>query len=514
MIKGIITAAAKTLPPTGLVPSATEDDVKGPTNTGQGLPVAPNSEGIASARLALSSTSLTPGQLIPIHDDSLLPGYSAKPFDFNTIKSDQIVLVNLRDNSPSDDKLVTAYEAKCGYRYSTHWNWNGPVGSHEGGSWGGKSCAVLIPYDNACELNGKPAGGNEVDTFWSKTFNGKTEEAILLVKKDSVPAGMIQLLTPQEAGLDPNTKMKIFGVSDDINETIPHMVRKMGRTAMNGGTLTLDPDFNLNNPISILTVSDETIAKRNGVKKFLREEGVQECLHSYSPFMQVEASLTVLGNFLTGESWTKNGTDFQKVILQNLNSALEEINAQPDLKQHFPLDVEKFRQIIEESKTPEDAQKRLTSGLGEFKLFTFKLFIFDLANKHEAVLKTEPKLLSAIQQYSNCDQLQRADISALLEPLADAIFSQNTTSFFGLSPEQIRHLSLGNFVLDALRQQGVDIQNDTIFETLHVPETIKDEVSRRFSLDPNKYFSPEFFDAASVLKNTFSTLQEEHSSTN
>jgi hypothetical protein len=294
---------------------------------------------------------------------ALLPGFKKTSLDCNKLKDEALVFVHLTNHKPFMGHIKSNYDVDRRARKTTHWSLNHAVKSLTSKGWNKHKFAVLITGDQAFRLNGKPAGGNETDMFFSGIFDADSPGTVILTQDDTVPKNKLRRIIDKSFG----SSTLVLASSEYPHDIVQKIIEKMGRDSIKSvpQLFALAWDLALSNPGDLNTVTKKILERVNGFTRYMQSIGVPRFIHYYSPFKKFEDAFHILihaSKLADGTSWEIPEGNAQNFILKDLFEALRDVEHHK-LEKHFPCDLNSLVEIIEASKNPKEAVSRIETEL-------------------------------------------------------------------------------------------------------------------------------------------------------
>ena len=273
---------------------------------------------------------------------------------------DGLIITHLTDFAPTADGYIdTARSAIGATRDSVHFAVNHAVKAHDFGSWDEKKLAILIPMKSALKTKGNHFVGGIAGDFYSKGRVKLPEGSVILRFNDKLPNGKYRI--KDASVIREFRKMKgvkvIESNGENMNEFANDVIKKLG--------------YELKDTTSPFCWGKETSSSAyqafNRFNKWLKSKGMLPMIHTYTPNAKIEQLIQNI--MLRAESmneWTyaKDGV----TLIDSKNQFLKLLNEiQKFAKQtKYPLDfdIKTIKQIISDSKTPQEAVKNLAEKMG------------------------------------------------------------------------------------------------------------------------------------------------------
>ena len=272
---------------------------------------------------------------------------------------DGLIITHLTDFAPTADGYIdTARSAIGAARDSVHFAVNHAVKAHVC-SWDSKKFAILIPMKSALKMEKNQFAGGIATDFYSKGRVKIPKCSVILRFNDKLPSGKYRI---KDASVIREFR-KLKGVKviesngENMNEFTNDVIKKLG--------------YELKDTTSPFCWGKETSSSSfkafNSFNKWLKSKGMLPMFHTYTPNAKIEQLIQNI--MLRAESmneWTYVKDGVTLVDSKNqLLKLLDEI--QKFAKQtRYPLDfdIKTIKQIIADSKTPQDAVKNFNEKMG------------------------------------------------------------------------------------------------------------------------------------------------------
>lgn len=299
-----------------------------------------------------------------LNSSELFPGFKKLSLDCNNLKNESLVFVHLTNHKPFMGQIKSNYDVDRRARKTTHWSLNHPVKALTNKGWNKHKFAVLMTGDHVLRLNGKPAGGNETDMFFSGVFDADSPGTVILIHDERVPKNKLRRIVDKSFG----SSTLVLASSEYPYDIIPKVIKKMGRDSIKSvpQLFGLAWDLALSNPTDLNTVTKKILERVNGFSRYMQSIGVPRFIHYYSPFKKFEDAFHILihsSKIADGLSWDIPEGNAQNFILKDLLEALRDIEHYK-LEKHFPCNLNHLLEIIEASRNPKEAVSRIETELG------------------------------------------------------------------------------------------------------------------------------------------------------
>ena len=275
------------------------------------------------------------------------------------LSDDGLIITHLTDFLPSAGGYIdTAKSAIGGVRDSVHFAVNHGVKSHII-SWDNKKMAILIPMKSALKSGVNHFFGGIAGDFYSKGRVKISKGAVILRFNEKLPKGVYRVRNASAI----NEFKRLKGVKlietngDNMKLFTDDVIKKLG--------------YELKDTSSPWTWGNEALESSlqefNLFNLWQKAKGMTPAMHTYTPNAKIEQLIqNVMVRAESMNEWTYVKDGVTLVDSKNqLLKLLDEI--QKFAKQtKYPLDfdIKTIKQIIADSKTPQDAVKKFNEKMG------------------------------------------------------------------------------------------------------------------------------------------------------
>ncbi len=279
------------------------------------------------------------------------------------IAEESICLVHMDEYAPTKDGMIlsardalTDENGVAASRNSVHFSLNHPVEAHRAGDWDNSPYAILMPFTATKNANvpGKFIEGLPNDLYTNGSV--KIPEGSVIIKRNpDIPEGQLKVSPhPDIPGV------KLIETSGSVHESVSPIMEKMGYStslAKSGAMGIFDEGISNTDPTALI---QGTAKRYDAWNRFCQSQGLKPMLHSGSPNGRAETMIECIDMLATTNSWTvgswsSGSVNYKKSILQQIKE-LKEYQKQGYF---VAMDLDKFAQIIKESKSPEVALARI-----------------------------------------------------------------------------------------------------------------------------------------------------------
>lgn len=322
--------------------------------------------------LSFTSKPYPYGAFVALSSSQLLPGCKNNPIkNFADIKKEQLMVVHLQDNIPTNGSILNAHDLKSVPRYTTHFSLNHSANDFAGPNATWKNCkvAIMLPYSEAEKLNGEPAGGTEEDLFWADSFNIDSPKTIMFIKDETVPEGFAKVTDPVRLGFKPNFKPLILSTAMNPHSAVTHGIKKAGFTNL--------PVHHLN--IYSHKEIDQLLEDPKALKTYLTQQNAFRAMfqaqfptmdygaHDKTLYGKIEEAFSIIaGLAMQDAEWIsvpdreKNPLDWPIHMKKVVASYFDSIDTQ---NHTLPFDPAEVVEIINESDSPMNAAEKINKKL-------------------------------------------------------------------------------------------------------------------------------------------------------
>lgn len=281
----------------------------------------------------------------------LLPS-DIKPKSLNQydIEPEALALVHMTSYYPEGSVISTPRDKTNGTRNTIHFTLNHPVHAHRKGDWDKKEYAIIMPYPSAVIENneGKFIEGMPNDIYTNGSVS--VPEGTVIVKfNPQMKDGEINISESNDI-----VGTKIIESSLYPHQLVPTVLEKMGYSHLESelrmGMFELPKDK--------YGTIEEKVDNFNAWKKFCQTQHIKPMNHTCSPSAIAEATIENVAGLCAKNVWNDNGNK-KAVLLKSIDLA---IRAEKKGYSSF-CDLEKLREIIKTSKTPQQAHIRIKEDL-------------------------------------------------------------------------------------------------------------------------------------------------------
>lgn len=283
------------------------------------------------------------------------------------IKPSALALVHMTDYSPSNGKILSTRDKIGGSRNSVHFTLNHPVEEHRFGSWDDKKNAIIMPYQSTKEEN--PSGlfieGMPNDIYTNGSV--KIPKGSIIVKHNTnLEEGSAKIYDSSDI-----EGVKVIETSEFPHSVVPCVLEKMGFTNLNASAPLGQFNYLKNNGNDVDSCYDYFMAW----KKFCNQEGLRPAVHTSSVNGIAENLVENVSKLCSNKNnWKHDSYNFKNIILKDIKILKKWQN-----KGYFvSFDLDKFYEIVSNSKTPLAAVSKMQNELGFHP--TTKLTYFSLCS--------------------------------------------------------------------------------------------------------------------------------------
>lgn len=275
------------------------------------------------------------------------------------LSDDGLIITHLTDFLPSADGYIdTAKSAIGGVRDSVHFAVNHGVKSHII-SWDNKKMAILIPMKSALKSGVNHFFGGIAGDFYSKGRVKISKGAVILRFNEKLPKGVYRVRNASAI----NEFKRLKGVKlietngDNMKLFTDDVIKKLG--------------YELKDTSGPWTWGNEALESSfqefNLFNLWQKAKGMTPAMHTYTPNAKVEMLLQIImsrSKMMNEWTYVKEGVTLYDSKSQFLELLDEIQNYAKQTKYPLNFDTNLIKQIINESKTPNEAVQGFKEKIG------------------------------------------------------------------------------------------------------------------------------------------------------
>lgn len=276
------------------------------------------------------------------------------------LNEDGLILVHVSSFAPKNGYIDTARSAIGAPRDSVHFAVNHAVTPHLlGADWTHSNYAILMPMRSALNTGKNKFVGGVAGDFYSKGKVKIPKDAVIVRKNSKVPKGKYKI---SDASKIEEFKelhgVKVIETSNpNMKKTVDNVIGRLGYQTRGTDVATIWGTKGTKSSVKYFSYFNN----------FIKGKGMIPAFHTYTPNGKTEILLqAVYARAIRGSDWVvnKNGkiiVDYRKEILNSIKYIEENSK-----KSGMPLDFDTslLKEIIKNSKTPQDAVSKLNSEMG------------------------------------------------------------------------------------------------------------------------------------------------------
>ncbi len=311
---------------------------------------------------------------------------------------DGLVLVHLTDFAPTEGIIKTAKDAIGHTRNSVHFAVNHAVVSHGMGNWSARKYAVIMPFESTVKKKGNKIIGGVATDLYSRGSIKIPKGSVIVRHNANIPKGKYRVVDSSK--IEEFKKLKGIKVIESSEENMPKVtddiITKLGyETKSTSFPLRWGKEYGDNNGYEML----------DKFNKFLKRHKMKPMFHSYTPNGRIEAICENLG-FRAGHSNTwivkdKNGEiilNYKDKYIKILEDIVENAKTH-NYKSEY--DISKLIEIINNSKTPKDAERTILKCFNLDRLTTECNGVINEYTLYQHLIKADfdKSIISKLDEY-------------------------------------------------------------------------------------------------------------------
>lgn len=280
---------------------------------------------------------------------------------------DGLALVHLTDFAPTEGIIKSAKDAIGWSRNSVHFSVNHSVVSHSMGNWSTRKYAVIMPFEKTVKTKGNKIIGGVATDLYSRGSIKIPKGSVIVRYNANIPKGKYRITDSSKIEEFKRLKgIKVIESSDkDMPKITDDIITKLGyETKSTQSPFRWGRQYGDNNGYELL----------DKFNNFLKKHKMRPMFHTYTPNGRIEALCENLG-FRSGHSNTWIVKDKNGEIILNYKDKyikiLEDIEEQTKVQNYkSELNISKLIEIINNSKTPKEAEQAILKGFNLDRLTT------------------------------------------------------------------------------------------------------------------------------------------------